>query len=675
MYRNILLTIAAVFISLQMHAQHDSLTYERSDSKVIIGGKMYYVHLVKEGESLDYLCDLYNVSQKEIIQENPEVFLGISVGQALKIPLKKSSDRKDAKSSKKFSAQYFYHRVKGGQTFFYMEQRYGVDKETLIEHNPELAEGLKAGQTIRIPKLKEERAEEEDLRRGGVVKTEKDTLPYKSDEEYIYHKVVPKETIFSLLRKYELTEEELLDENPFLKDGLKIDQVLKIPVAHEDTLSQVMLSFGDTIERSRLYKIDRTTSYKPLIRFCDSSFNTRKEYQVALMLPLFLEENNKEYYIDSTEFDDEGERIYERIYYSPTYIYPKSDSYIEFYEGILLAVDSLKSMGMSITLHVFDTQTDSLTISEMLQDPSMRYMDMIIGPVYRNNLKKVVPFAKEHSIPIVSPFSSSEDLLAETPNLFQVFPSYPAQVEEYTKLVSGSYRHNIILVHNGDSLQYPNVDLVKERLFEHIRKDTLLFHVQFKEVAFQDSLSTLEQALSLDKKNIVLVPTNNEVFVTDVLTNMNTLLSLGYDVKVFGMHRWYRFRNIDPEYYYNLNICLSTPFYVDYSDQNVQNFVLKFREVYRTEPDQYGFHGFDVGYYFLSAIASYSSRVYNCIHDYKLDLLQADFSFVQWSKETGFENNATVNIEYRENYEIVKLKKKTIRLHNENGEELHSRYD
>ena len=67
-------------------AQSDTVIVEKSKDKVIIGGQVYYVHIVKKGETLFSLSNAYNITQKEIAKENPEIFLGLQIGQALKIP-------------------------------------------------------------------------------------------------------------------------------------------------------------------------------------------------------------------------------------------------------------------------------------------------------------------------------------------------------------------------------------------------------------------------------------------------------------------------------------------------------------------------------------------------------------------------------------------------------------
>ena len=159
--------------------------------------------------------------------------------------------------------------------------------------------------------------------------------------------------------------------------------------------------------------------------------------------------------------------------------------------------------------------------------------------------------------------SDNLKLVNENPYLFQVNPSYNSQIDEFAEFVSEFSDKNIILVHNGDSLAYSNIQMVKEKIFSNLSDDTLVNNIQFKEVVFVDSIFVLEHALSKELENVFIIPSNEEAFVTNVLTKLNTLKTFGNKVSVIGLSRWQRFKNIDPEYYFNLELCIASPFFID----------------------------------------------------------------------------------------------------------------
>lgn len=647
MKRTTLILIFFTIILNYSFAQIDTVTIEKSSNKVIIGGKGYYVHIVKKSETLFSLSKVYNVSQKDIAKENPEIFLGLQIGQALKIPIVDNKTDKD----KILSNDYIYHRVKKGQTLYSLAKKYNVSQEDIMACNPTVRYGINVDQIVKIPKSKDI----VEALRYPVNDTLKDTI--KIIDNYIYHIVKKKETIYSLIRFYEINEDILLEHNPLISEGIKIGQVLKIPRL-EDIESSIVMKSEEELADTILYRERAQIAYSDSVYLPDCeeiSKNQTEPYKVALLLPLYLNKNDEEFYIDSSEVDDFGKKIYEKIFYDPYYIYPRSVAFVEFYQGFMLAVDSLKQRGLSINLHVFDTQHDTTRIKEILGFPEFENNDLIIGPIYNHEIKLVSEFSKENQIKMISPLIDNLSLVNENPYLFQVRPSYNSQIDEFAKFVSNFGDKNIVLVHNGDSLGYSNVQMVKDKIFNNLSIDTLINNIQFKEVIFEDSINVLEHALNDELENVFIIPSNEEAFVTDVLTNLNTLKLFGHKVRVIGLSRWPHFENIDPEYYFKLELCIASSFFIDFHKTDVKDFILKFRDVYKTEPNQMAIRAYDVGLYFLSAILNYGDTFERCIYNHKVDLLQADYHFVKWYEYSGFENTNVDIIKYYDGYNIFRI--------------------
>ncbi|MCG8411468.1 MAG: LysM peptidoglycan-binding domain-containing protein [Bacteroidales bacterium] len=649
MRKLIILWFIISFVSIGF-SQNDTLIINKSKDKVMIGNQLFYVHVVKKGETLFSLSFTYKVSQKAIAKENPEIFLGLKVGQALKIPVISKEEE---------GASFIYHKIKKKQTLYYLSKKYNVSQENILALNPTIRYGLREGQIVKIPK------ERLAIRDKFPTNNTNDTVQIQDD--FIYHLVKRKETIYSLVRKYGISEEILFEHNPDVKEGLKISQVLKIPKLVSDSEETILLQ-PDFISNSQLKQKHVSYAYSDSVGFsdCVKLENNNERYDISLMLPLFLEKNDEEFYIDSSEYDLEGNKIYEKVFYSPYYIYPKAIKFIEFYEGFLLAVDSLKKEGLSINLNLYDTRNDTARIKEILQTPELINTDLIIGPIYNKGLSLVSQFSKDNNINIVSPLSDNLGLLNDNPNLFQVYPSFKSQLEEFAKYTSEFYDKNIVIVHDGDSLAYDKIQMVKERIFSHISVDTLINNIQFKEVVFKDSLNVLEHALDKENTNIFVIPSNNEAFVTDAVTKLNILKTFGTDIKVIGLSRWKKFNNIDPEYFFNLNLSLSAPFFIDYTDKDVKEFIIKYRNTFKTEPRQMAIHGYDVGLYFLSAIKNYGKDFSSCIVNYNIDLLQAKYHFVKWYKDSGYENIGVDIIKYQDGYRVSRI--------NEKGENPESKY-
>lgn len=645
-----------LFAGTSVYAQQDTLTIKRSQSKVVIAGQVYYVHIVKEGESLPAISEAYGVSQKNIAKENPEIILGIQVGQALKIPYVKPV-HKYSPATEKTSADidFVLYEVKAKETVFSLHRKFGIPRDTIYAMNPKVEdEGLKAGQYIKLPKsIGQDKYTLADAEATGQQMWQADSLENRDD--FIYHKVQPQETIFRLKQTYNVSEEDLHEYNPVLKEGLKYGMVLKIP-RQQDTTFSVLFTGQDTARYdSGRELIGRKPFDAYFSKFCPRDAKLQGNFKVALFMPLFLDKNSEEFYIDSSKFADDGKRIYERKYYPPDYVYRPSKGFVEFYQGFLLAVDSLKQAGVSVELHVFDSARDSMKVKQILNNPELAQLDLIVGPAYREEADPIMKFAKQYQIPVVSPFSRDMDQVYSNPFYFQVFPSFVSRMETFTQRIAHLHAKNLVLIHAGDTTQKENIALMKEKLFNQIEAYTFLSSVQFKEVVFKDSISVIEQALVPGEENIIIAPSNNEAFVTDLVTNLNTLYKKGYTLRLFGLSRWQRFENVDPIYYFNLNLSIIQVFLPDYTQPACLRFIEQYSHAFKGEPTQFAFHGYDVGMYFVSALGRYGRHFSRCMHQHQPELLQGKFSFVKWTPESGFENNEVFWLDYLEGYRIERI--------------------
>jgi hypothetical protein len=74
-------------------------------------------------------------------------------------------------------------------------------------------------------------------------------------------------------------------------------------------------------------------------------------------------------------------------------------------------------------------------------------------------------------------------------------------------------------------------------------------------------LWSIEKQLSIAKENVIILPTANKVFLSDILTKLNTFRD-DYNMKVYCFDRLKDFDNIDVAYFENLNVHLLTNYLV-----------------------------------------------------------------------------------------------------------------
>lgn len=615
-------------------AQVNPVPVERSDEKVIIEGRVYYIHIVKPGQTLYSISKAYHVSEKTISEENPVLVTGLKAGQVLKIPFVRSEEQPPVL---KDTEHYYYHTVAAGETLYSLSKKYNVTVDEILESNPGLhVDDVPVGAEIKIPKHK----------------VAPSRMTFESEQPKVrYHRVKPGETLYSIARLYDLSVRDIRKINKGIRNQIKPGEFIRIPVSSRAKEEPPVQPQG--------YIAGHRETNIP----CDSVDIKNYRYsggRIVMMLPLYLDENKERFYIDSSEVNPEtGKKIRKVIYRDPNWIYPRSRTFLEFYEGAILAVDDLNRSGISLELDVVDTRQDPAHLDSLIQAGILQDADLIIGPVYPTNLSLVADYARKNRIPVVSPLSRNDDFLRFNPWAIQIRPSKSLEHKVMAGFLGQNYQDNIVLVHSLDSAQRSEISRIKAYLNESLSEYTWPEDVSVKEVYLpevispRDTVNTLQLALKKDQKNTVWIVSDKESFVSEIVSRLNTMAN-DYDIRLYGNSSWLYFMNIQPDYFFNLKLKLFTPRMIDYTDSLEIRFVKNFRQKYATDPDIYSlaWDGYDVTKYFLTAWSLFGSQLPECIPAWHPPLTTASYFFQRTGWFSGLINTRFYLVNYDEGFVI-----------------------
>ncbi len=641
--RNRALLMVLAWVLLPLHAQ-EPVEIERTDNKVIIEGKVYYVHVVKPGQTLYSISRAYNVSEEELTIENPGITPELRIGQVLKIPAMPVSEKKV--DTRKSEGEVNTHRIRRGETVYSIAKRYETTVEELLQVNPGVdIDDLQIGEEIRIPQPREKKNEQS-----------------FNEEGFLYHRVKRKETLYSISRYYGVTEEEIQEVNKQLRwGGPRAGQTLRIPKPETTTDNMFVRDTipPDTLEPVTVDTLDREPYTYDELR---GRFRFRDEtYRVAYLVPFDYEEHEPlDSLLKGVKSPVRRERIRED--YAMRIRKPESVEFLEFMEGSLLAIDSLKRDGMNLEVSFFDTRRSMHHMRQILGKPEMRNMDLIVGPFYSFNLELAQSFAREHRIPMVTPFHNTLDLLQENPYLFQANPSYQVEYRNNARYIARQYDSNLVMVHSGDSTIRPRINDYKEALYNELQSYSALDNVQFKEVVLDNgNPEALMHALRDDMQNLVILPATDEAFASQVASNLYFQRE-NYNIRVFGSPYWAGFNNIEIEYHHGLRVTMSHNNWYNYSDPALISFLRKYRRHYYREPTavtrkgcQFAMIGYDLSLYFLAALKEYGEGFILHMDEYRQEHTLCNYRFIRVTPYGGYENKALEFYQFTPDFEIVRV--------------------
>lgn len=625
-----LLVIFCLFAGLPLSAQ-EPVPVLRSKNKIVLEGKVYYVHVVKAGQTLYSIARAYNVTEKAIIIENPGSSANLSIGQVLKIP----SDPGTAfeidtgemlEGTKK-------HILAEGETIYSLSRIYKVSVDDILGLNPGMdINDLAIGQEILVPDHEKEQ--------------EANQLSF-NEEGYILHKVKKGETLYSISRYYEVTVREIRRNNPELGwGGPKSGDVIRIPqplITFEELYSLDTIRIDTIAIEIDTLPVREPYTYEELL---DLWYQPDEICRVVYMIPFDFQEMEP---LDSILKDIKSASYRKRLTdeYMIEKAKPSSVNFLEFFEGSLLALDALAEAGMELDIKVYDTKKSMHRTRQILDDPDLKDADIIFGPFYSYNLELASEFSRINNIPLVTPFISNDSLLLANPYLFQSVPNYKTEYKRNAKYIGRLYDSNLIFVHEGDSSNAERIAYYKEKLFEELERYSMQETVLFKEVIVKEGdTEDLIYALNSDYKNLVILPTTDEAFASQVASRLNYEL-VNFHIEIFGSSYWVGFDDIDIRYIHALHLQISHMKWYDYTDPEYLDFLATYYSNFKKEPRHYtrrgcsfAVVGYDLTTYFLSAIKEYGARFILELDQYQQKKTICDFDYQRITNYSGFENQS-----------------------------------
>lgn len=639
-------------------------------------GASYYMHLVSKGETVQSIARLYGVTNVEILRANPEIASGLQPNQVIKVPANPTRiDGGAATNNGKQVGDSLFHTVQAGETWYGIARFYKVPVKDLISSNPSI-DTLKIGMNIRIPRKTQETkvvsngfsehmvqqgetlygisrqynttidelkrlnsSLEQGLKVGQVLMIPSSTTGTSAlsiqytDTTYINHKVEKKETLYTISKAYGVDVNDIIKANPRFNGNLRKGDVIRIPSV---TKSVKPFPKPDTVIMGRPINEQAIIEFKPVP--CTPSPRRGKEYNVAMLIPMQLE------LIDSISVTDPA-----KLKSALEYV---SFDFIQFYEGAIIAADSMTSIGMNVKIHVFDTDYgDQIAKTRrLLNNPQMAKMDLIIGPFFAKSFDLVANFASKEGIPIINPLSRRSEFTSGNEYVVKLQPSSWSQYTVLSKYLKSAYpTSNIVVVRRNDEENKSMAEVIRGNMSGNTNNG-----FRYKEINYSASRwAGLSKNLVTHKQNVVVILTSDQAMLSGLLRDLYAA-SETHQITVVGLPGWESLE-LDYNHLMKLNTHFFDPWFVDYNDPAVKHFLRVFRGRYVAEPevDKHAFLGYDATLYFLKALNNYGSDFLKCIESFNQQGLSNDFHFYK-NQGGGYENQGTSVYKFQD-YKRVKL--------------------
>lgn len=464
--------------------QATALTSKNSTQTTLPADSKRKTHLVQAKETVFGISRQYNVSVQDLYQWNPELERnGLKANSYLYIAPSSTTTPTDQSAQvnvvlaatkadtplDKAKVGYKEVEIEPKQTLYGLAVEYQTSVQKIMELNPELSDGLKSGQKIKVPVFGQRGVSTENTveTKSTAAKTTGKTNQYRTVT------IEPKQTLFSLAKENNTSIEELVELNPDLRKGLQVGMEVKLPntggiATTEPTVAQPK------------WNMESSSSFVDLTQSLDRY--TSKE--LVLLLPF-----------NTSRI---GDAAVERM---------KTDGFLnmtmDFYLGAKLAIDKAVGMGLPLTVKVFDSNEtkNSSDVQRILTNENLNKTEVIIGPFFQSNVDDAVKALPNSNIILVSPLSNEK--ANPSAQLVQTMPYGDVLKQSLLEyFIQKDSKITVIVDEKKASTKrfmqrhYPNIKLIETKELKDIDK-TL---VAGKNNAFILDSNSIESALLLTDK-------------------------------------------------------------------------------------------------------------------------------------------------------------------------------
>ena len=409
------------------------------------------------------------------------------------------------------------------------------------------------------------------------------------------HKVKKRETIFGIARDYNITIEDLIGANPEMQQPgyeLKKGSTINIPFPKQNTQQPA-----------------ETAPVAPI----------KTSLDIGVMLPLH-------------NVDGDGRRM------------------IEYYRGLLMAVEKLKADGISINVRAWNVaQTDDINTTLIQQGADKS--DIIFGPLYSKQVKALGDFCKKNKIRMVIPFSINGDEVERNEFIYQVYqPAETFNQKSVTSFIDRFSNCHPIIIDCNDSTSN------KGTFTYALRKKLEERGIQYSITNLRSSIEMFEKAFSTTKRNVVILNTGRSPELTQTMHKLDALLahSPGYMISMFGYTEWqmYEKYNQNQTYFHKYDVYIPSSYFFNEQSGYIQSFQNAYKSKFGVDMmnalPHFALTGYDQGVFFIGGVYKFKGQFYGARNQIYNTSLQTPYHFSK-TPNGGFRNEAYLLVHYQKN--------------------------
>ena len=310
-----------------------------------------------------------------------------------------------------------------------------------------------------------------------------------------------------------------------------------------------------------------------------------------------------------------------------------NSNFLDFYCGALMAADILSSDEMHYRIDVFDSTV------ELPSGPQLDSSEIVIGPVNTEDIMRIIPVCGNKYI--ISPLDPKVAQLAERFNIIQAPSSWETQADELAKWLIEDIRggDSVVLLQSlGD-----NGGEISTGMTAALQEHGVIFSTSSSPSAWEDRVSgTCRFVLASD----------NDEFCSSAVREIALMNLRGGHNILYSTSKIRSLPDLEVESIHAAAARITATYYADPGNIAVRSFTENYRSLFKGDPSQWSFQGYDLMMYFGNLAGKNPGLWHEELAATPGQGLQTDFVF----DFSGKKNVAVRRLKYNANNTISIIK-------------------
>ncbi len=399
---------------------------------------------------------------------------------------------------------------------------------------------------------------------------------------------------------YQIPTEQLKSlYNEYVKAGTTADDALGKALAQklsaqrlnneEKSLLATLIQKYGIVEQSNTANISVQST--PLLK---------SSYNVALFLPFMQKETSPYNPI----------RKYQFVY--------------DMYEGMKIAQQDLEKENIKVKLFAFDTERNDTTIRKLVQKEWNSEIDLIVGPLYPNNIQELAKMAEAKKINILNPLGNDNELIKKNPYIFFPEPTPETQGIKAAEFSIHNFVGKTAIIYYGNNPQDSLTALAYQKRLEKETGYQIITNKLKNKVGYFSYMTDLAKVSKADSAHLFIC-TDDE---NKALNLISALRSARRGFPILTQRSWLDFNQLPFEQLEQQQVHIIM---TDYVLKNKASSEFQREYISRTNmfPSRFAYMGYEMMYYFGKILAKHGTNFQDALKlkNYEKGRTMAGFNF------------------------------------------------